>query len=125
MKMVLLTRRSYLLATLTSIMLLLAFNLFLLIPHTLILATQVSNADTNLVNAVQEAAQNGTEYLRAKISINGLQLSAEIPTTRELMAKGLAVKNELSLLLLFILYSSSLPSQSYKCDICGMVFLFF
>src|SRR5918994_5917078 len=95
MKMVLLTRRSYLLATLTSIMLLLAFNLLLLIPHTLILATQVSNADTNLVNAVQEAAQNGTEYLRAKISINGLQLSAEIPTTRELMAKGLAVKNEL------------------------------
>jgi uncharacterized membrane protein (UPF0127 family) len=51
--------------------------------------------DTSLVSAVQEATQNGIDYLKAKVSIDGLQLSAEIPTTRELMAKGLAVKNEL------------------------------
>jgi uncharacterized membrane protein (UPF0127 family) len=33
--------------------------------------------------------------LKAKISIKGLQLSADIPATRELMGKGLVVKNEL------------------------------
>jgi uncharacterized protein len=86
--------------TLTSIILLLVFSsLLLLIPYTPILATKVAaqfnNANTNLVKAVREASQNGTEYLKAKISIKGLVLSAEIPTTTELMGKGLAVKNEL------------------------------
>ncbi len=87
-------------ATFTSITLLLTLSgLLLLIPYTLILSTkveaQVNNAETNLVGALQEASQNGTDYLKAKISIKGLQLSADIPTTRELMGKGLAVKNEL------------------------------
>jgi uncharacterized protein len=85
---------------LTSIILPLAFiSLLLLIPYTPSLvakvAAQFNNANTSLVKAVQEASQNGTEYLKAKISIRGLVLSAEIPTTTELMGKGLAVKNEL------------------------------
>jgi uncharacterized protein len=86
--------------TLTSIMSQLAsVSLLLIIGFTLISSTkvqaQVNIYDTSLVRAVQEAAQYGIDYLKAKVSINGLQLSAEIPTTRELMAKGLAVKNEL------------------------------
>jgi uncharacterized membrane protein (UPF0127 family) len=71
-------------------------SLLLTIGLTLILAIKVqAQPDTSLEKAVQEAAQNGVDYLKAKVSIEGLQLSAEIPTTRELMAKGLAVKNEL------------------------------
>jgi uncharacterized membrane protein (UPF0127 family) len=71
-------------------------SLLLIIGFSLILATKVqAQPDTSLVSEVQEAAQNGIDYLKAKVSIDGLQLSAEIPTTRELMAKGLAVKNEL------------------------------
>ena len=71
-------------------------SLLLIISLPLILATKVqAQPDTSLVSAVQEAARSGVDYLKAKVSIDGLQLSAEIPTTRELMAKGLAVKNEL------------------------------
>ena len=83
--------------TLTSIMSQLAsVSLLLIIGFTLISATKVhAQSDTSLVRAVQEAAQYGIDYLKAKVSIDGLQLSADIPTTRELMAKGLAVKNEL------------------------------
>ena len=33
--------------------------------------------------------------MRAIVSIKGVELSAEIPTTQELMGKGLAVKNKL------------------------------
>jgi uncharacterized protein len=86
--------------TLTSIMSQLAFvSLLLIIGFTIISATkvqaQVNISDISLVRAVQEAAQYGINYLKAKVSIDGLQLSTEIPTTRELMATGLAVKNEL------------------------------
>src|SRR5918995_477396 len=86
--------------TLTSIMSQLAsVSLLLIIGFTLISATkvqaQVNIYDTSLVGDVQEAAQYGIDYLKAKVSIDGLQLSADIPTARELMAKGLAVKNEL------------------------------
>jgi hypothetical protein len=71
-------------------------SLLLIIGFTLISVTKVhAQPDTSLVRAVQEAAQYGIDYLKAKVSIDGLQLSADIPTTRELMAKGLAVKNEL------------------------------
>jgi uncharacterized protein len=86
--------------TLTSIMSQLAsVSLLLIIGFTLISSTkvqaQVNISNTSLVRAIQEAAQYGIDYLKAKVSINGLQLNAEIPTTRELMATGLAVKNEL------------------------------
>jgi uncharacterized membrane protein (UPF0127 family) len=82
----------------TGIALLLVFST-LLISYSLIshptVGAQVDNAGTNLVGAVQEASQNGTDYLKAKITIEGLELSAEIPATGELMDKGLAIKNEL------------------------------
>jgi hypothetical protein len=74
--------------TLTSIMSQLAsVSLLLIICFTLISATKVhAQPDTSLVRAIQEAAQYGIDYLKAKVSIDGLQLSADIPTTRELMA---------------------------------------
>ena len=82
----------------TGITLLLVFSTVLtsysLISHPTVEA-QVDNAVANLVGAVQESSQNGTDYLKAKITIEGLELSAEIPTTGELMGKGLAIKNEL------------------------------
>jgi uncharacterized protein len=85
---------------LTEILLPLTFSiLFLVISYTPVLTTaataQINGIETNLVEAVQESSHNGTDYLRAKISIKGVELSAEIPTTQELMGKGLAVKNEL------------------------------
>jgi uncharacterized protein len=58
-------------------------------------ATQANHAHTNLVKALQDALQNDSEYLRAKVSIEGFELSAEIPVTGELMSKGLSVKNQL------------------------------
>ena len=73
--------------------------LLLVISYTSVLTTmataQVNSIETNLVEAVQESSHNSTDYLRAKILIKGVELSAEIPTTQELMGKGLAVKNEL------------------------------
>ena len=56
-------------------MLVLVFSIFLLllILYTPMLATKAAaqannnnDANTNLVKAVQEASQNGTEYLKAK-----------------------------------------------------------
>ena len=58
-------------------------------------ATQANHTHTNLVKALQDALQNGGEYLRAKVSIEGFELSAEIPVTGELMSKGLSVKDQL------------------------------
>ena len=58
-------------------------------------ATQANHANTNLVKALQDALQNDTDYLRAKVSLEGFELSAEIPVTGELMSKGLSVKNQL------------------------------
>jgi uncharacterized membrane protein (UPF0127 family) len=81
-----------------GIALLLVFSTLLisyfLISHPTV-GAQFDKAGTNLVGAVQEASQNGTNYLKAKITIEGLVLSAEIPATGELMDKGLAIKNEL------------------------------
>ena len=58
-------------------------------------ATQANHTHTNLVKALQDALQNDSEYLRAKVSIEGFELSAEIPVTGELMSKGLSVRNQL------------------------------
>jgi uncharacterized protein len=73
--------------------------LLLVVSYTPILSTtataQINSIETNRVEAVQQSSHNGTDYLRAKISIKGVELIAEIPTTQELMGKGLAVKNEL------------------------------
>lgn len=87
-------------ARLTEILFLLAFNILLPVIFyvpviTPTVAAQVNSTDNNLVKTVQEASQNGTDYLRARILIKGIELSAEIPTTSELMGKGLAVKDQL------------------------------
>lgn len=87
-------------ARLTEILFLLAFNIllpviFYITVITSTVAAQVNSIDNNLVKTVQEASQNGTDYLRARILIKGIELSAEIPTTSELMGKGLAVKDQL------------------------------
>ena len=87
-------------AKLTAILILLAFNILLpvifYIPViTPTVAAQVNSTGNNLVKTVQEASRNGTDYLRARILIKGIELSAEIPTTSALMGKGLAVKDQL------------------------------
>ena len=87
-------------ARLTEILFLLAFNILLPVIFyvpviTPTVAAQVNSTDNNLVKTVQKASQNGTDYLRARILIKGIELSAEIPTTSELMGKGLAVKDQL------------------------------
>jgi uncharacterized protein len=76
---------------LTSLLLLIAFQYVFATEA----ATQANHAHTNLVKALQDGLQNGSEYLRAKVSIEGYELSAEIPVTGELMSKGLSVKNQL------------------------------
>jgi uncharacterized protein len=85
---------------LIEILLPLTFSILpLVISYTPVLTTtataQINSIETNLVEAVQQSSHNGTDYLRAKISIKGVELSTKIPTTQELMGKGLAVKNEL------------------------------
>jgi uncharacterized membrane protein (UPF0127 family) len=58
-------------------------------------ATGANHTNTNLVNALQDALQSGSEYLKAKVSGEDFELSAEIPVTDEFMSKGLSVKNQL------------------------------
>jgi uncharacterized protein len=81
-----------------GIMLALA-SLLLLIAGPYVFATEAAieanRTNTNLVNALQDALQSGSEYLRAKVSVKDFELSAEIPVTGELMSKGLSVKNQL------------------------------
>ena len=78
-------------SALASLLLLIAFQYVFATEG----ATQANHAHTNLVKALQDGLQNGSEYLRAKVSIEGYELSAEIPVTGELMSKGLSVKNQL------------------------------
>ena len=71
-------------------------SLLLLIAFQYVFATEAATqANHSLVKALQDGLQNGSEYLRAKVSIEGFELSAEIPVTGELMSKGLSVKNQL------------------------------
>jgi uncharacterized protein len=54
------------------------------------------NNNTNaIIRAIEEALSTDTKYLRAKVTVEGLELNADVPVTNELMAKGLAVKNQL------------------------------
>ena len=69
-------------------------GLLLLIAFQYVFATEIADR-TNLVKALQDALQNDSEYLRAKVSIEGFELSAEIPVTGGLMSKGLSVKDQL------------------------------
>jgi uncharacterized membrane protein (UPF0127 family) len=62
-------------------------------------ATQSGNNNNNNTNpvlkAIQEAPSNDSKYLKAKVTVKGFELNADVPITNELMAKGLAVKNQL------------------------------
>ena len=62
-------------------------------------AAQGDNNNNNNTNAILKAIQEGlsadNKYLKAKVTVKGFELNADIPITSELMAKGLAVKNQL------------------------------
>jgi uncharacterized membrane protein (UPF0127 family) len=53
-----------------------------------------NNNNTNpILKAIQEASSTDNKYLKA--TVKGFELNADVPITSELMAKGLAVKNQL------------------------------
>jgi uncharacterized protein len=55
-----------------------------------------NNNNTNpILKAIQEDPSTDSKYLKAKVTVKGLELNADVPITSELMAKGLAVKNQL------------------------------
>ena len=55
-----------------------------------------NNNNTNpILKAIQEASSTDNKYLKAKVTVKGFELDADIPVTSELIAKGLAVKNQL------------------------------
>ena len=56
----------------------------------------IAQTGTNLfLKAIQDASPNDDRYLKAKVTVEGLVLNADVPVSNELMAKGLAVKNQL------------------------------
>jgi uncharacterized protein len=61
-------------------------------------ATQGGNNNNNtnpILKAIQKASSTDHKYLKAKVTVKGFELNADVPITSELMAKGLAVKNQL------------------------------
>ena len=55
-----------------------------------------NNNDTSFfLNAIQDASPNDDRYLKAKVTVRGLELNADLAVTQEQMSKGLAVKDEL------------------------------
>ena len=55
-----------------------------------------NNNNTNpILKTIQEGLSADNKYLKAKVTVKGFELNADIPITSELMAKGLAVKNQL------------------------------
>src|SRR5215204_5601461 len=55
-----------------------------------------NNTNTNpILKAIQEAPSTDSKYLKAKVTVKGFELNADIPITSELKSKGLAVKNQL------------------------------
>src|SRR5919109_2158970 len=75
-------------------MLLLVIYNFMLIAS----AAQSDNNNNNtnpILKAIQKASSTDSRYLKAKVTVKGFELDADVPITSELMAKGLAVKNQL------------------------------
>ena len=61
-------------------------------------AAQSSSSNNNInpvLKAIQETFLTDSRYLKAKVTVNDFELNADVPTTSELMSKGLAVKNQL------------------------------
>jgi hypothetical protein len=46
-------------------------------------------------NTIQDASSADGGYLKAKVTVKGFELNANVPIADELMSKGLAVKNQL------------------------------
>jgi hypothetical protein len=46
-------------------------------------------------NTIQDASSAHGGYLKAKVTVKGFELNANVPIADELMSKGLAVKNQL------------------------------
>ena len=53
------------------------------------------NNNTNAIIEAIEALSTDTKYLKAKVTGKSFELNADVPVTNDLMAKGLAVKNQL------------------------------
>jgi hypothetical protein len=52
-----------------------------------------NNNNTNpILKAIEEDPSTDSKYLKAKVTVKGFELNADVPITSELMAKGLAVK---------------------------------
>ena len=69
-----------------------------------------NNNNTNpILKAIQEASSTDNKYLKAKVTVKGFELNADVPITGELMARGLAVKDQLkeSEAMLFIFEESA------------------
>ena len=74
--------------------------LLLVICNSMLIASAVQSSDNNnntnpILKAIQEASSTDSKYLKAKVIVKGFELNANVPITSELMAKGLAVKNQL------------------------------
>jgi uncharacterized protein len=54
-----------------------------------------SNNTSLLLNTIQDASSADGGYLKAKVTVKGFELNANVPIADELMSKGLAVKNPL------------------------------
>jgi hypothetical protein len=58
-------------------------------------AAQINNNNTNnnntnpILKAIQEGLSADNKYLKAKVTVKGFELNADVPITSELMAKGL------------------------------------
>jgi uncharacterized protein len=59
-------------------------------------AAQSNNNNTNpVLKAKQEAPPADSKYLKAKVTVKGIELNADVPISSELMSKGLSVKSQL------------------------------
>lgn len=57
--------------------------------------TNNNNGTSLFLKAIQDASHSDDTYLKAKVTVEGFVLNADVPVSNELMAKGLAVKNQL------------------------------
>jgi uncharacterized protein len=65
-------------------------------PGSRAIAQTDNNNDTSFfLKAIQDASPNDDRYLKAKATVRGLELNADLAVTQEQMSKGLAVKDEL------------------------------
>jgi uncharacterized membrane protein (UPF0127 family) len=91
-------------------------------------AAQSNNNDTDpVLKAIQEASPTNNRYLKAKVTVKGFELIADIPITGEQMSKGLAVKNHLNEneAMLFVFekpdrHSFWLKDMKFPIDILGL-----